>query len=224
VSQITRSLERCRDNIPKLLDRMTVGVGDNTRNLPKVYVVLERSRAWASTAAPKLWETGGSSTPSEDRGEARRVGEQALSDTRRILEICRELERLSDQLVRIVERGVATIDPSKYPTEPIPGCRSCARRGHWAPVFEKSKAEGLCRWCNDARLAFGQIPPEDAVDMLHRQGGNAAGRWMTKHVRCPSTFTQATNTVRCTASRGHDGGHENGGVRWENRTKTGAAA
>lgn len=99
------------------------------------------------------------------------------------------------------------------PEDTIPGCVSCARTkkkngvnygGFFRVIDEKNYPhERLCRWCGDharadaverhlppvelddgsTRKAMGDYPPIEAVDILHRQTEQAAGKWLAEQRR-----------------------------------------
>lgn len=58
--------------------------------------------------------------------------------------------------IRAAQSAVAATRPSQdEPAEQDDGCVSCARVGH----FEKPRARGRCRWCQDHRQDDGEDPP-----------------------------------------------------------------
>lgn len=203
MSRHTDALSRAHTSIDQALQ--VVG------RLHLVDVAAQRSEAWMATQAPpgQLGEIGGSSSPSEieEADERRRVTAQASRDVVRIPELCKMLDLLAHELYRIVQRVSTTIDPEKYPSDPVPGCRSCARdNGHWEALYEKAKSVGLCRWCYDH--AKGEVMPAlGAVEVLHREGPNRASAWMSRR-RCASELTRGAVSVRCVLAPGHVCDHE----------------
>lgn len=147
-------------------------------------------------------ERGGSSNPSDlhELAEDAKVAAQASRDAASLaslipafqseLVLARyhggptpELAAVSQRLAQIIARCVRVVDHDVLVEHQE--CRSCAREGkvgkrHFAghpnvPVYERSKAVGLCRWCYEHLRAEGHLPPIDIIDVYHRQSPRAAG-------------------------------------------------
>ena len=143
------------------------------------------------------WERGGSRSDGEENeaAEVRKVHRQALRDVGEFDGLSRSIEAGAKLILRdsacvievegdcrrlagIVARYVVVTDHSGLVT---PGCRSCARVGEWAEVWEKAKRLSLCRWCSDHRdPVTGRPPPEQAVRLRHGQSARAATLWMAR--------------------------------------------
>ena len=186
-------LSRAHTAMKLLLGKRTNGTTDNPRRVAIIDLAVEHAEAWAGIAVPTDGERGGSSNP-RDRDEAeeiRRVHTLAVKAADRLPEICKAVDELMREAYDTVQRLTSTVDPKKLPKkEAVPGCLSCKRveerndikiGGHFAPVYEKSKNSGLCRWCWDVKQATGQWPPVKAIDLYHRQGARAASKWLASN-------------------------------------------
>lgn len=175
---------------------------------PNVLLAQQRARDWQSvTTPPHDSERGGSSSPTEqaERLEDRRVARQASRDAEhlpRLLEaltaelvlarydgLTPQLAKVAEDLARVVARCVDVVDHANLPGPP--GCKSCARTstkkkitGHFSPISDRYKSRSLCDQCGRYAAAnFGQWPPIEFVDILARQGKQAAGRWLARRQR-----------------------------------------
>ena len=63
-------------------------------------------------------------------------------------------------------------------------CVSCLRIKHCSPIYEKSRARQLCRWCLEFEQAFGVRPPEELVDR-HARGARITNRDVHNALRKP---------------------------------------
>lgn len=194
VSREADALSRALTSIELTLGFTTNGTADRPRRVRKIDLAVEHMEAWRDFRLPRDGERGGSSSPTEhdDRLEARRVDQQVARDLQALPELIRTIETAAQRLYSLMLRNVETIDLSKLPKDPLPGCVSCARvefkngrpvGGHFAPVYDKSEKAGLCRWCWDARQATGKLPEVDECDVYHREGPRAAGLLRAKRER-----------------------------------------
>lgn len=177
-------LARARDTIDRVLAPAQTGT--------LLDLAVDHAEAWAALPVPAHgWERGGSSAPSEieERQEVVRVARMAVKATARIPEILDEIGRLAIELYDTTQKLTAVTHPDNYPLDSVIGCRSCARTerigriqigGFFAPVYEKSKKSGLCRWCWDYEHANGEPPPVRAIELYHTQGPRAAGVFLAK--------------------------------------------
>lgn len=202
-------LSRAHTDLEVVLAKVDRGTAERTRRIARVDLALEHATEWIKATDPgrRAGQRGGSSTAAElaDRTEDRRVHSQALRDHDRLDELVETLETAARELKAnvntiedsareleaLVRRNVEPIDHGKLPTE-TPGCVSCARAGHFAPVRDDAKRWRLCDWCYRyalaarrekgvaAALSRAHWPPEKAVDVYHRRGAQAAGRHLAQ--------------------------------------------
>ena len=93
------------------------------------------------------------------------------------------LWRLSRELDRIEGPAEKVLKPPKEPPEPETGCRSCVRIKEFSDVYSEAPKSGLCRWCYRHRGDNGQMPPREAVLLMHTQSPRAAGLWMARNLQ-----------------------------------------
>lgn len=190
-------LDQAHADLQLLTKKITTGTADRPRHPRVIDLALERMTEWASTTPPRNNGTrGGSSSPIEigERAEDRKVGRNATIDHQTALALIRTIAVATERLHALTLRYTKTIDHTQLPKpeETIPGCVSCARTkkkgpltigGHFAPIYENRpyhRTEHLCRWCGDHQLVNGTLPPIEACDVYHREGAQAAGRWLTR--------------------------------------------
>ena len=159
-------------------------------------------KEWQSVAPPP-WDrgpVGGSSSPAEleDRAAERQIASGITRDSQTLPDLVKRIERDCRQLQALVARWADPAVLDHAPPGPA-GCRSCARiarrkgaqiGGHFAPVRESCPGHHLCDWCYRHALAVASMrdgsisredwPPVQACDVFHRQGGQAAGRWLAR--------------------------------------------
>lgn len=182
------SLESRLARVRDLLDRPDVGplarvqngTADRPRKVALVDLAAEHAEAWIAENLPKHGTRGGSSNPTdlEEAQEQRRVHALALIASTKLPELVQRLERDAEQLCNLVTRCTAIVDHSQL--DDAPGCLSCARVGHFNPVYEKAPGKNLCRWCYDYHRAEAVLPPAEAVDIYHRQTPRAAHEWLAR--------------------------------------------
>lgn len=172
---------------------------------PNLLLAPRRMEEWISGTLPTHDERGGSSSPVEvaDRLEDLGVARRALRDLDlfpRLLEgyeqecvIVRysgpneSFAKAAEQLAALVRRYTVPVDHDA--DLGAPGCKSCARTatvngksvgGHYAEVWAKRPAPGLCYPCYLDRGRFGQIPPVMYVHLRHSESRATADRWLRK--------------------------------------------
>lgn len=188
-------LDQAHADLELLVKKITTGTADRPRRTRVIDIALQRMEEWAATDPVRLDREGhrGGTTASitqADRAEDHEVGRAATRDHQTALTLMRTIATATEQLHLLTRRYTAPIDTSKLPkkTETIPGCVSCARTkkkgpltlgGHFAAIAERYATDRLCRWCGDHHRA-GALPPIEACDIYHRQGAQAAGRWLAR--------------------------------------------
>lgn len=186
MSSQSESLYRSCLTLNRILAEHTIGTVNAPRTVIAVDLALQRASAWATDQLPLAGQRGGSSSPQDikDAMEATAVKRAAADALHRIQTLIRSIHANTTELYSLTQRYVETIDPKKAPT-PLPGCKSCARidgqpphrlGGHFAPVYDKAKKHGLCRWCYEVQRATGQLPPIRACDTYHRVSPRAAAQ------------------------------------------------
>lgn len=196
-------VQHAQPDLEWLLQPVTVGTADKQRTVPRFALAIENIKNWTpDDPGAAGFERGGSSsaTEADDRHEANRLAQQVARDSIQLPHLVKVIVASLDELVRLTARNAETVHPDKLPSdEEAPGCRSCARTGygkgaplvgHFAPVREDVKGHKLCDWCyrhalaaaNEAGRPIGRDywPPIEACDIFHRQGPQAAGRWLAK--------------------------------------------
>lgn len=202
-------------DIQLLLSKKTIGTADAPREVTLIDLAATKIVEHLPLTAPSAGggdekgsdglslERGGtrSVVEQEDQIEAAALAIQSLADADLLPQLLRQLKTatssalaipgLLDEIVRLMRRHTAKVDLSKLPKDGLPGCRSCARAGHFENVRETALKHGLCDWCYrhaavSAREAGEEIsvkfwPPEKACDIRHRQTEQAAGRWLAQH-------------------------------------------
>jgi hypothetical protein len=181
-------LEQALKDFEYMLGIIELGRTDNVRRFRRIQLAVQHIKDWQVLFAPSMDESRGGSAPSDqdEREEDARVARAALRDEEALAKHLRAARE-------IVERCTVPIDHSKLPSE-LPGCVSCARKrqkggveiaGHFAPVAERKAyaSKHLCRWCGDIERASGAVPPLEAVDLYHRAGPQAAGKWLADYFR-----------------------------------------
>lgn len=194
MSNYTDALSRAHTAIAQVLKSADVGTAAEPRRVKLIDAAVEHAVAWAEIQAPREGEWGGSSAPAavEEQEEQQRVARLGAHAASRLPEIVKALDSLGCEMYDLIQRLTSVVHPNKYPSSALPGCMSCARKeggegrqigGHFAAVYEKSKASGLCRWCWDHDQATGELPPVKACHIYHSQGPRAAGIWLAKWQR-----------------------------------------
>lgn len=198
-------LARVGADVDEVMRKMEVGSVDRQRSVRRIDLAMLRNKDFVREHQPSGETRGGSSSvvASEDASEEARMSRQASADLVRVPDIIDQMERLSRELALAVTRAVVTIDPDDVPIENvIPGCLSCARKryrkgrkvgGHFAAIREDVKGHRLCDWCYRHALAVAKEkkdrikpeywPPLEACDIYHRQGAQAAGRWLAQQAQ-----------------------------------------
>lgn len=191
-------LDQAHADLELLVKKITTGTADRPRRTRIIDVALTRMEEWAATDPVRLdreGPRGGTSATIEqtERAEIRDVIRNAATDHTTALTLMRTIATATEQLYLITRRYTAPVDTSKLPkkADTIPGCVSCARTkrkgpltlgGHFAAIANRYAAERLCRWCGDHHRT-GALPPVEACDIYHRQGAQAAGRWLARQNR-----------------------------------------
>jgi hypothetical protein len=191
-------LDQAHADLELLVKKITTGTADRPRRTRIIDVALTRMEEWAATDPVRLdreGPRGGTSATIEqtERAEIRDVIRNAATDHATALTLMRTIATATEQLYLITRRYTAPVDTSKLPkkADTIPGCVSCARTkrkgpltlgGHFAAIANRYAAERLCRWCGDHHRT-GALPPVEACDIYHRQGAQAAGRWLARQNR-----------------------------------------
>lgn len=194
----SRQVDQLIADIDMVFGTITTGTKDRPRKLRRICITLDRLTEWRSDRMPTHDQRGGSSSPTEieDRKEDRTLHQAIQRDADRIDELLRTTAHSVAALRAIVARYTVPIDHSKLPAPDagIPGCTSCARTDtkrrlgpHFAPVTDRYATDGLCRWCGDVRANYGVLPPLDAIDVYHRQGAQAAGRYLRTRLNQKAT-------------------------------------
>ena len=205
-------LSQAHTDLEQVLTTITRGTTDRPRHIRRIDLADEHLDQWAdiinrtSSTGP---ERGGTSSPreTEDRAEARALATRIRTDTDRFTELVKKIRIDCHELYLLVLRYTEPVDSSKLPADTtVPGCISCARTrgtgatkigGHFAPIRETAAAHALCDWCYRHALAdanerglprgtLGDPPPIKAVDLYHRAGAQAAGKWLAVHRREPA--------------------------------------
>lgn len=179
----------------KLLEKVCaftpVGTQDVPRFVTRVDLASQRAEDRAGGGSLPRETRGGSSHPSveDERREAERVKRQAARDVERLDELAKRIARDAQEIAQITDRQAEIVHESKLPVDVLPGCRSCGRREehnghtigpHWAGITDKAPASGLCRQCNNFKIATGGLPPFMWCHLRHTKGGEHANRWLGK--------------------------------------------
>ncbi len=184
--------EKLKVALEPVLRKVELGTTDRPRKEPRLDVAFQRAQDRAGAGElPTDGIRGGSSHPTEadERKESDRVKRQAEKDAWDISTIVARMVADARALTVIAARQVELISESKRDTDALPGCKSCGRKEtlgdlklgpHWAGVTEKAPDSGLCRQCNDFRIATGSIPPMMWCHLRHTKGGPHANRWLAK--------------------------------------------
>jgi len=185
----TRQVDQLIADADMVFGTITTGTKDRPRKTRRIRITLDRLTEWRSDRMPTTDQRGGSSSPTEleDRAEDRALHTAIATDAARIDELLHDTARNIAALRYICARYTIPIDHSRLPSADtgIPGCTSCARIDtkrrlgpHFSPVANRYTTANLCRWCGDVRHNYGTLPPLDAIDVYHRQGAQAAGRYL----------------------------------------------
>lgn len=188
-------LDRFIEDLEQILGLIEFGTVDRIRRLRRIDLAFDRMAEYRSEQMVSGdGERGGTSSTSsaDDVKEATSLDHQITRDAlllHRILGLIGELPAARAAVARYVDLIDLSELPTKAPRDVIPGCLSCVRSerrghtrigGHFAPVYEKAKKHGLCRFCYDVRAATGQLPPIEICDVYHSQGPRQAGRLIAK--------------------------------------------
>lgn len=197
-------LDQALADLQVLCKKMTTGTAERPRTTRVIDLALQHMLDWADTRPPPLHSNGPrggttTTTAHAERFEDHELGRHAAHDHAQALILIRTITVATEQLYLLGRRYTAPIDTSKLPkpADTIPGCVSCARTkkkgpltlgGHFSPVSERPayQAKQLCRWCGD-HDRVGSLPPVEAIDIYHRQGPQAAGRWLAQQQRRPTS-------------------------------------
>ena len=175
---------------------------------PNLVLAQRHAHEWQTERGPSTGEErGGSSSPVEvsERVEDRKVAIQAARDAQALVELHAgfnqelvlagykgaptiELVKVAEKLAKVVNRCIQTVDATTV--NALPGCKTCRRSvtingekigDHYADVWDKRPAPGLCYRCYEARNRYGEVPPVMWTHLLHKESRDKADRWLARN-------------------------------------------